>query len=327
MLPVFSPSRRAARLGRCACLALLAGAAHGARLAADPSSDAPPAPPAARPAGPELLEAKLQADRLVVTIGSELFTEYRFGPDTKYPYFYPVLGPRSGRPVTVHRTEPYPHHSSIFLGCDRVNGGNYWQEGLERGRIVSRQLRLVRDRGERVEFEQECVWERPGAEPPFDDWRRVRVSAPEPEVRFIDFEVRLTARGEVRIEKTNHSLLAVRVAPDLAVRGGGTLRNARGQRAEAGTFGQPAAWAVFGARRGEEFESVALFSHPTNPWYPEPWFTRDYGFMSPTPLNWLGADGLRLAPGQTLRFRYRVVIAAVEPDSPRLSSWFADWAR
>jgi hypothetical protein len=70
-----------------------------------------------------------------------------------------------------------------------------------------------------------------------------------------------------------------------------------------------------------------LFSHPTNPWYPEPWFTRDYGFMSPTPLNWLGTDGLRLAPGQTLRFRYRVVIAAVEPDSSRLQAWFADWAR
>jgi hypothetical protein len=327
MFPLFSHAQRAARLGRFACLALLAGAANPAPLAAEPPSAPPPAPPETRTAGPELLAAELQADRLVVKIGGALFTEYRFGADTKYPYFYPVLGPRSGRTVTVHRTEPYPHHSSIFLGCDRVNGGNYWQEGPERGRIVSRRLRLVRERGERVEFEQECVWERPGAAPPLDDWRRVSLSAPEPEVRFMDFEVRLTARGEVRIEKTNHSLLAVRVAPDLAVSGGGTLRNARGQLAEAGTFGQPAAWAVFGARRGEAFESVALFSHPTNPWYPEPWFTRDYGFMSPTPLNWLGTDGLRLAPGQTLRFRYRVVIAAVEPDSPRLQAWFADWAR
>ncbi len=295
-----------------------------APIAPDPDDTGVRATPSpGRPA----LSAEAQPDRLVVHVGGTLFTEYRFGPETKYPYFYPVIGPRSGRTVTVHRTEPYPHHSSIFFGCDRVNGGNYWQEGPERGRIVSRAVRLLRDRGERIEFEQACVWERPGAEPPFDDHRRVVITAPAADVRCMDFEVHLTARGEVKIEKTNHSLFAVRVAPDLAVSGGGVLVNARGQRAEAGTFQQPSPWAAFGAKRGESWESVALFSHPANRWYPEPWFTRDYGFMSPTPLNWLPAGGLRLVPGERLRLRYRVVVAALAPDAPRWREWFDAWAK
>lgn len=302
---------------------LLAGC-DGAHTPTTPPTGAPATPP---PSSPPLLHTELQADRLVVKVGDAVFTEYRFGPETKYPYFYPVNGPRSGRTVTVHQTEPYPHHSSIFFGCDRVNGGNYWQEGPERGRIVSKALRLVRDRGERIEFEQDCLWERPGAEPPFEDYRRIVITAPGTDVRFIDFDVRLTARGEVRIEKTNHSLFAVRVAPDLAVTGGGLLVNAHGQRAEAGTFNQPAPWAAFGARRDVGFESVALFTHPQNRWYPEPWFTRDYGFMSPTPLNWLPAEGLKLAPGETLRFRYRVVVVADEPTTPRLRDWYGAWVQ
>lgn len=272
------------------------------------------------------LTAESHPDRLTVRVGGTLFTEYHFGPETKYPHFYPVLGPRSGRTVTARQTEPYPHHSSIFFACDRVNGGNYWQEGPERGRIVSRAVRVLRDRGDQVEFEQDCVWERPGAESPFADHRRVVITAPEVDVRCLDFEVVLTARGAVKIEKTNHSLFAVRVAPDLAVSGGGVLVNARGQRSEAGTFQQPAPWAVFGARRGKVWESVALFSHPANRWYPEPWFTRDYGFMSPTPLNWLPADGLRFTPGERLRLRYRVVVAARAPDAPRWREWFDAWA-
>ena len=272
------------------------------------------------------LQAELQADRLVVKVGEAPFTEYLLGPGTKYPYFYPVIGPRSGKSVTVHKTEPYPHHSSIFFGCDRVNGGNYWQEGLDRGRIVSKAVRLLRGRGERIEFEQDCTWERPGAEAPFDDHRRVAISAPEPGVRFLDFDVRLTARTAVKIEKTNHSLFAARVAPDLAVTGGGTLINSRGQRGETNTFNQPASWAAFGGTRDGVTESVAILSHPQNRWFPEPWFTRDYGFMSPTPLNWLPAEGLNFAKGESLRLRYRVVVVAGELTPVRMQAWFEEWA-
>ena len=90
-----------------------------ASLAA-PGSVSAPASPAA-PA--QQLRAEAKSDRVSVYVGDQLFTEYLSLPDAKYPYFYPVNGPRTGRSVTVRKTEPYPHHSSLFFGCDRGERG------------------------------------------------------------------------------------------------------------------------------------------------------------------------------------------------------------
>lgn len=283
-------------------------------------------PTLAAPAGPQPLQAELKADRVVVRIGTNLFTEYLFTPDEKYPYFYPVAGPRTGRSVTLRRGREYPHHSSIFFGCDQVNGGNYWQEGLERGRIVSRQVRLVRDQGPEVVIEQECRWERPGAEAPFTDHRRIVLSAPSASVRFLDFEVTLTARIPVRIKKTNHSLFSARMASELSVTGGGRLINAHGDENEKGTFGKPASWADYRGTRDGQTEGLAMFVHPRNRWSPSPWFTRDYGFISPTPMNWLEGGFLDLAQGESLPLRYRVVIHADAPTPAEIAAWYREWA-
>jgi hypothetical protein len=271
------------------------------------------------------LRAVAEPERVRVYIGNALFTEYLFPADAKLPHFYPVNGPRSGRSVTVKDANPYPHHASVFFGCDRVNGGNYWQEGLDRGRIRSVAVRVLEGAGERVVWEQDCVWERPGAEPPFHDRRRVAVSAPSPDRRVIDFEVTLTANTDVRIEKTNHSLFSARMAPELAVAGGGRMINSRGDRAEAGTFGQRAAWADCRGSRGDSIEGLAIFTHPRDRWSPPPWFTRDYGFFSPTPMFWLENDELRLARGETIRLRYRVVVHGDDPVPAELDRLGGEW--
>lgn len=271
------------------------------------------------------LRAQLKPDRVSVWIGTNLFTEYLFLDTEKYPYFYPVAGPRSGRSVTIRRGAEFPHHSSLFFGCDMVNGGNYWQEGLERGRIVSKGARLVQAQGRRIVIEQECQWERPGAAAPFTDRRVITISAPSEAVRLIDFEITLTAQAVVRIRKTNHSLFAARVAPELSVKGGGRLVNAQGARSEAGTFGKPSAWADFRGAREGGVEGIALFAHPSNRWAPSPWFTRDYGFMSPTPLNWM-EQGVELAQGETLALRYRAVIHAGDPQASVVEGWYQEWA-
>lgn len=270
------------------------------------------------------LRAELKADRVTVLAGDAVFTEYLFTDDAKYPYFFPVNGPRSGRSVTARAIEPYPHHTSLFFGCDRVNGGNYWQEGLDRGRIVARETRLTEAGGERVVIEQECRWERPGAEAPFTDRRRIVVSAPTPDRRQIDFDITLTALTGVKIEKSNHSLFAARLAPDLAVTGGGALMNAEGDQREAGTFGKPSPWIDARGSRDSASEGLALFAHPQNRWAPAPWFTRDYGFLSPTPLNWL-EQGVDLPRGESLRLRYRVIVHADSPDRSALQTEYENY--
>lgn len=276
---------------------------------------------------PRSVKAELKQDRVIVFVDGKPFTEYLFTADEKYPYFFPVNGPRTGRGVTTRREPQYPHHSSLFFGCDRVNGGNYWQEGLERGRIVSKTIRLVRESGQQVVFEQECRWERPGVEAPFDDHRVITIAAPSPDRRQIDFDITLTARIPVRIEKTNHSLFAARMAPELSVKGGGTLVNALGDQGEKGTFGKPASWADYRGTRDGETEGLAILCHPANRWSPPPWFTRDYGFFSPTPLNWIENGALEMAKGEKLRLSYRVIVHAGAPTVADLEAEFQRWSK
>jgi hypothetical protein len=82
-----------------------------------------------------VVTAEKTGDRIEIRVDGSLFTSYILSEHEKYPFFFPVNGP-SGASVTSMRNANYPHHSSLFFGCDRVNGGNYWQEGLEQGQIV-----------------------------------------------------------------------------------------------------------------------------------------------------------------------------------------------
>ncbi|GHT39283.1 hypothetical protein AGMMS49965_04850 [Bacteroidia bacterium] len=250
-------------------------------------------------------------NRIDVTIGDKFFTSYRFQPDEKYPFFFPVNGPVSGSSVTSMRNGVYPHHSSLFFGCDLVNGGNYWQEGLERGRIISIGANIVEANGERIVITDECIWKRPDAEAPIIDRRKIIISAPSEEMYQLDFDIEMEMLTDVTILKTNHSLFSARVASDLAVTQGGTMVNAEGLKTEKGTFGVASPWIDCYGTRKSGIEGIAILQHPSNQWFPSPWFTRDYGFISPTPMYWPANDqSTKLKKGEIIRFRYRVLLHA-----------------
>jgi len=247
--------------------------------------------------------------KINVTIGNKYFTSYVFSADEKYPFFYPVNGPVSGGSVTSMRNAVYPHHTSLFFGCDMVNGGNYWQEGLERGRIISVNAEILKQGGDTVIITDECIWSRPGAVSPVKDTRTYTITSPSETVSQIDVEIKMEPLIDVTIKKTNHSLFSARIAADLAVTNGGTIINAEGVKGEKETFGKGSPWIDFYGKRGNAVEGLAIMQHPSNPWYPSPWFTRDYGFISPTPMYWPenGTDTF-LKKGSVLTLRYRVLI-------------------
>jgi len=64
-------------------------------------------------------------DKIEFRINGNLFTSYILSDYEKYPFFFPVNGP-SNASVTSFRNANYPHHSSLFFGCDKVNGVNFW---------------------------------------------------------------------------------------------------------------------------------------------------------------------------------------------------------
>ena len=267
-------------------------------------------------------------NRIDVTIGEQFFTSYRFQPDEKYPFFFPVNGPVSGAGVTSMRNGQYPHHSSLFFGCDRVNGGNYWQEGLERGRIISVGARIVEAKGERVVIEDECIWKRPDAEAPIMDRRKIIISAPSPELYQLDFDIEMEMLIDVTIQKTNHSLFSARVDPDLTVKQGGVMINSEGKQGEKGTFGVGAAWIDCYGERKTGKEGIAIMQHPSNRWYPSLWFTHDYGFMSPTPMYWPeNGKTTDLKKGEKIALRYRVLIHKGDSQEAGIATLFEQYMK
>jgi hypothetical protein len=275
----------------------------------------------------EKLAASRIGSRIDVTIGGKFFTSYRFAEDEKYPLFFPVNGP-SGTSVTSMRNGEFPHHSSLFFGCDMVNGGNFWQDVLERGRIVSKGPVLVSAAGTEIVIRDSCDWTRSDAPQPLRDERRIVITAPTRALRQIDFDITLEALEDVVIRKTNHSLFSARMDPDLTPAFGGTMLNAQGDQGEKQTFGKPSAWlACYGARDGKTTEGLAILQHPQNPGFPAPWFTRDYGFLSPTPMYW-PADGkeTRIAKGGTLRLLYRVLVFSGTPETAGVGGVFTDFS-
>ncbi len=261
------------------------------------------------PASAAKLTAELTGSKINVSIDGKFFTSYIFSEDEKYPFFYPVNGPVTGGSVTSMRNAVYPHHTSLFFGCDMVNGGNYWQEGLERGRIISVNARIEKEGGDTVVITDECIWSRPGAVSPVKDTRRYIITAPAADRILIDVEITMLTLMDVHIRKTNHSLFSARLAADISVANGGTMINAEGEKSEKDTFGKRSPWIDFCGKRGNATEGLAIMQHPSNPWYPAPWFTRDYGFISPTPMYWPeNGEETFLKDGTKLVLKYRVIV-------------------
>ncbi len=252
--------------------------------------------------------AEKTGDKIEIKVNGNLFTNYIISEHEKYPFFFPVNGP-SNASVTSMRNANYPHHSSLFFGCDRVNGGNYWQEGLERGQIISLRADIIETGNDKVVIENECIWRRPGADAPIKDKRIITISAPSKGKFQIDFDVTMEILIDVVIEKTNHSLFSGRMDPDLAVINGGTIVNAEGETGEKATFGKRSPWIDCHGKRQGKIEGMAIMQHPSNDWYPAPWFTRDYGFFSHTPIYWPENDKTTtLKKGEEIKLRYRVLV-------------------
>jgi hypothetical protein len=256
-------------------------------------------------------------------------TSYRGHRSQKYPYLYPVAGPLTGLSLTSETSTPFPHHRSLLFACDRVNGGNYWQGELTDGQILSDGPKLGPCTPESAVILDRCQWKRPEGPVQMKDERKITFTVVNPRLRILDTEITWTAVVNVTIQPTNHSLFALRAAPDIIPWAGGTLVNSEGGQGEKKTAGQQAAWCgYFGKRRslpGDPVEGIVLMDHPKNPWSPSPWFTRDYGFISPTPMNFMKKP-MEIAAGQAFSLRYRVVAHAGDPKEAGIAEIYKTWA-
>ena len=199
---------------------------------------------------------------------------------------------------------------------------------MNRGRIISIGARILEEKGERVVIEDECIWKRPDAEAPIKDKRLITISSPSKSLYQLDFEIEMEMLMDVTILKTNHSLFSARIAEDLTVKQGGVMVNSEGQMGEKETFGARAKWLTFYGKRKTGYEGIVIMQHPSSKWFPSPWFTRDYGFMSPTPMYWPENDQQAdLKKGEKIHLKYRVLVYGGTPEEANLNALYEKFAK
>ena len=324
------PLRSIARLSSAVTAALMAAVA----LAEPPPSAAAVTPRVA-------LEGR--ADRVVVTVDGQPFTEYRFGQDgLRRPVLFPIHGPHG---LALTRSWPvgpqvagepvdHPHHESFWFAHGSVNGHDFWAP--RRGeRIEQVSLDHVGD----GRIEATSRWLAPDGSVVCTD-RRVLAFAADGEDRIIDHTITITAsHGPLVFGDTKEGTMAIRVRPELNVtqaKGGppatGHYLNDQGER-DGAAWGKPAAWVDLSGTLDGKPVGIACFDHPANLRHPTCWHARDYGLFTANPFGLhdftgapAGAGAFTLAAGESLTLRHRWLLHVGDAAAARLPERFAAWA-
>jgi hypothetical protein len=297
---------------------------------------------------------------LRVEIDGQLFTEY-LTKGTDHACFYPLIGP-GGVPLT--REFPpkpgvkvdHPHHSSLWIGHDGVNGINFWGINAESGRVENTGFTDLKSDGPSASFTAKSKWVKPGGEIVLTDERRCVLTALPNGSRQLDISVKLIAStGEVTFRDTKEGTFALRVAPWLAVTGNkfdpvggkGHILTSAGHK-DTAAWGTRATWvSYYGPDPQGGTACITMMDHPSNLRHPTWWHVRDYGLFAANPFGisdfeaspdspikkgtGIGGQGTKgnlvLAAGQSFTQRYLILLERTAPEAARLDAAFAAFAK
>ena len=301
-------------------------------------------------------------EQIAVDIDGKPFTVFYIGgKDFNRPYLHPL---RAASGKIVNRSFPagqlpgettdHPHHAGLFYGHGDVNGYNYWavqnvptppaKTDATMGRIVLDRVLSVRSGKESGSVDVVFTWLKPDGKPLLTETRKMIFHA-HPELRIVDVDFDFAAIDTVVFRDTKEGTFALRMATALeeppvkpqdkpsAPARTGTLVNAQGGEREANVWGKRSEWVDYSGELDGEKVGVVMMDHPGNPRHPTYWHSRGYGLHSINPfgvsdfLNDKTQNGsLTLAPGEHVRFRYRVVIHP-GASRARLAELYKEYAR
>ncbi len=144
-----------------------------------------------KPHEPAQIEFKLDDPQglMQVLIDSKKAFVYRYSSDVDLPHYFPVLSP-SGKSLTVQKTEPYPHHRSVWFadhvqleGHRKVNfyaalytrADSKQHESPFRDHIRHVEFLPGRTAGSDAEIGMKLRWEMDFDVPVLDELRQMRV--------------------------------------------------------------------------------------------------------------------------------------------------------
>ncbi len=293
--------------------------------------------------------------RIEVSVAGKAFTTFYFGPDAPKPYLHPL---RAADGTIVTRSYPmekvegeqrdHPHHRGVWFSHGEVNGVDFWASEVEqrtrgkKGVIALDRILAVESGASEGRIEASFAW---------NDLQGARLLKERRVMRFsrvgddnlVDFDIALTAETDtVHFGDTKEGTFAVRMATELeephwraeGIARTGKIVNAGGKSSEANTWGKRSTWVDYSGTIAGKSMGVAIFDHPGNPKHPTYWHVRGYGLFA---ANIFGehdfyADDSRdgsvtLGKGETLRFRYRVLVHPGRTADADLERKHAEWSK
>ena len=278
-----------------------------------------------------------------VAVDGKPFTDFVLrGGNAMKPYLWPLRS-ASGKEVTRKfpmdptslEGEPkdHPHQRGLWFAHARVNDCDFWNNESDyktpaRGKIVVTKISDVKNGAEEGSFRAEMDWVDHKEVTCVTETRLMTFRKKE-NLRIIDLDVTLAARVNATFADAKDGTVGIRLAAALeepnagppgsgnTIIGTGLITNAEGETSKA-VWGKVSKWMDVSGMVDGETVGVTVFDHPENP-RPVHWHVRDYGLLAGNPFGLKVFSGdknspldgsIVLKPGDTLRFRYRVVIHA-----------------
>ncbi|MFT5131082.1 MAG: hypothetical protein ACI8W8_004717, partial [Rhodothermales bacterium] len=284
------------------------------------------------------------ADKLRVAIDGKPFTEVRLSGFSN-PILYPIAnasGTNLMRDWPIREDgrageeKDHPHHKSLFVGHQGINGTDFWHEDRANcGTIEHQRLIETRSGKDRALARSYNVWKDKAGKTILSDTRELQFGVVDG-VRYIDLELNLHAsHGDVTFEEFKDGFIGLRTHPHLRLDAKpskgvnevfGKAENNEGITG-GDIWGKRADWVHYHGEVEGKPAGIAILSHPENPRNPSWWHARGYGLVSVNPFGpkKSGADGAyELANGSSLTLRYRFLFH--DQESAKIADQYARYA-
>ena len=272
--------------------------------------------------------------RIDVQIGGQPFTTY-IPDDGPKPYYFSLIGP-TGKAMTrafpMAKVEgeklDHPHHRSLWFTHGSVNNIDFWSEFPGHGTIKETSRPTVIGGAAVGTIRTTDDWLGPNGVKVCEDERLVRFWNTK-DVRIIDFDLTIKATaGPVTFGDTKEGSFGLRVPStmDVTAKTGGKIVNAEGIT-DTKAWGKPSAWVDYSGPVGGKTVGVSILNHPESFRYPTTWHVRDYGLFAANPFGGKdfktpGYGEYVLPAGESIRFRYRVILHDGNADSAHVPDAF-----
>ncbi|HEU0139944.1 MAG TPA: PmoA family protein [Bryobacteraceae bacterium] len=283
-------------------------------------------------------------DRVAISISGKPYADFFLAPDGNKPYVYPL---RTASGIIVTRRFPiekvegettdHPHHRGMFFSHGDVNGLNFWatEPGSKSARKASMVLKAVLEAnsGEKSGTIK-AVFE--GLDPkgkPILRETRDLIFYSHPVLRIIDFGIAIEALEKLVFGDTKEGTFGIRLATPLSEAKTGRMVNAEGRETEKNVWGKRSPWVDYYGQLEGQTVGVAILDHPANPRHPTYWHSRAYGLFAANPFGIRDFTGdktqdgsMTFEPGQSVRFRYRVIIHPGDVKAANIAKAYKEYA-